>query len=252
MSDLLNAFNDHFELVFANTPELLDEVFRLRYRTICEDMQVPGYEPWRYPDGREVDTYDARSAHCLIRHRSTGQAAGCVRLILAPIDDPSQPFPIESVSGGRFDPAKVNPALLPRGDTAEISRLIVPRLLKNADGKVSPHRSPAFPFPVLGLLAAVMRLSSAHGVTHLYAIMEPLLNRLLRRFSLHFEPIAPPIEYHGVRQAHLGVVADVMSRAYRERREVWNLLTDAGRCAPEGNHWSTPDEPRVAVAAGQR
>jgi N-acyl amino acid synthase of PEP-CTERM/exosortase system len=252
LSDLLNAFNDHFELVFANTPELLDEVFRLRYRTICEEMHMPGYEPWRYPDGKEVDSYDARSVHCLIRHRSTGQAAGCVRLILALAHDPSQPFPIESATGRRFDPVKVDPAALPRRQTAEISRLIVPRLLKDADGKASAHRSPAFPFPVLGLLAAVMRLSYAHGVTHLYAIMEPFLNRLLRRFSLHFDPIAPPIEYHGIRQAHLGVVADVMNRAYRERREVWNLLTDAGRFAPGGNRWATLEEPRLVVSGGQR
>jgi len=246
LSDLLSTFNEHFELVLATTPALQDEVFRLRYRTICHEMGMPGYEAWRYPDGREVDEYDKDSVHCLLRHRPSRTAAGCVRLILCPAEDELRPFPIEDVAAVHFDPWKVSPSSLPRRQTAEISRLIVPKNVASMEGQATV-RPVAFPFPVLGLLAGVMRLSARHGVTHLYAIMEPLLNRLLRRFALHFEPIAPVVDYHGRRQAHLGVVAEVMGRAYRQKREVWDLLTEAGHYLPPGETWDGAASPSMAA-----
>lgn len=234
MSDLLNAFNDHFELVFATTPELMDQVFRLRYQVLCCQEQLPGFEPWRYPDGRETDAYDRHSVHCVLMNKRTSSVAGGVRLVLANPDDVTRHFPSEVAAAQYFDPSKINPWKLPRRQTAEISRLIIPKAHPASNG-TQPHRTPAFPFPVLGLLAGVIRLSAQEDVTHVYALMEPLLNRLLRRFSLHFDPVAPVIDYHGMRQAHLSILADVMFRTFHERKEVWDLLTDGGRFLPPGH-----------------
>jgi N-acyl amino acid synthase of PEP-CTERM/exosortase system len=170
----------------------------------------------------------------VLRNRRTGGIAGGVRLVLADPDDVTRPFPTEVAAAHYFDPKKINSAKLPRRRTAEISRLIIPKSVP-AGGSTQQHRPAAFPFPVLGLLAGVIRLSSEQGVTHIYALMEPLLNRLLRRFSLHFDPVAPVIDYHGMRQAHLSILADVMVRTFRERKEVWDLLTDRGRFLPPGH-----------------
>lgn len=250
LSDLLNAFNDHFELVFANTPELLDEVFRLRYQVLCCQAQLPGFEPSKYPDGRETDDFDRRSVHCVLRHRPSKQTAGSVRLILADPQDPQQPFPVERASARHFDPQRYDQRAVTRSRAAEISRLIVPR-------SGSPTRASSlagtsgFPFPVLGLFAGVVRIASERGVTHLYAMMEPVLNRLLRRFSLHFTPIAPVIEHHGMRQAHLALLRDLSLRTYHHRREVWKLLTDEGRHAPsDGVPSSDAGEPAHCCSAG--
>ena len=34
-NDMLNAFDGYFEVVIANTPELLEQAFRLRYTVLC-------------------------------------------------------------------------------------------------------------------------------------------------------------------------------------------------------------------------
>ena len=238
MSDLLSTFNEQFELIAPVPHALLDEVFRLRYQVFCCQAKVPDFEACNYPNGRETDDYDRHSTHCLLRHRATGKPAGCVRLVLADPNLPSKAFPVERAARNQFNIALCDPDRMPRQTTAEISRLIIPRAPTDTSGAAQLyHHVSAFPFPVLGLLAGVMRLSHLHTVTHLYASMEPLLNRLLRRFSLHFTPITPIIEHHGRRQAHLGVVAQVMGRAYRERREVWDLLTDRGRFLPVDGSW---------------
>jgi hypothetical protein len=86
--DLLTHFTKYFEILRADTPALLEELFRLRYQVYCQEGCLPGFDPADYPDGLEHDIYDYehRSVHCLLRHRPTGSNAGTVRLVLA---DPS-------------------------------------------------------------------------------------------------------------------------------------------------------------------
>lgn len=82
MNDLYKAFHKYFEVVIADTPSLLEVVFRMRYQKLCIDMSVPGYESSLYPDGQEKDNYDDHSSHVLIRHRQTNEYIGTTRLIM--------------------------------------------------------------------------------------------------------------------------------------------------------------------------
>ncbi|MGH8567684.1 MAG: GNAT family N-acyltransferase, partial [Gammaproteobacteria bacterium] len=99
--DLLTHFRKYFEILRADTPDLLEEAFRLRYEVYCGEGCLPGFDPLDYPDGLERDIYDYehRSVHCLLRHRSTGSNAGTVRLVLADPVQPDAPFPIEVAAG---------------------------------------------------------------------------------------------------------------------------------------------------------
>lgn len=50
-NDMLSAFDEYFEAITADTPELLEQAFRLRYVVLCTEARFPGFEAARYPDG---------------------------------------------------------------------------------------------------------------------------------------------------------------------------------------------------------
>ena len=43
MNDMVAAFNEYFEVVDAYSPELLREVFHLRYQVYCIEQRAPGF-----------------------------------------------------------------------------------------------------------------------------------------------------------------------------------------------------------------
>jgi len=139
MSINVARFNEYFDIVSANTPDLLAESYRLRYRVLCLEESVPGFEKQKYPDGMERDEYDASSVHSLLRYRTTGEFVGTVRLILSDPADVDRPFPIELHAAGDFDPKRIDIRRLPRGQTAEISRLVVPRSLRSLTVDITNH-----------------------------------------------------------------------------------------------------------------
>src|SRR5438045_6596230 len=93
--DFLSCYREHFEVVRASTPSLLDQAYRLRYQVYC--IENPYENPDEHADGREMDIYDDRSIHALLVHRRSGAVAGTVRVIL-PADTQGPPLPIKIVT----------------------------------------------------------------------------------------------------------------------------------------------------------
>lgn len=252
MTSLATIFGEHLSLAPARTAQEMTEIFRLRYSVYSKEVGLPGFEAWRFADGLETDEYDQRSVHYVMRHRPTGVLAGTVRLILADRNDITAPFPIEAFAGHAFDDPLSDIGQLPRATTAEISRLIIARPFRGrdlpgpsgtpdelcADVLGRRHLSPA----LLGLLAAIVRMSAANGITHWYAGMEPPLNRILHQVALRLRPIGPTVDYHGLRRPYLGVIDEVLAGSYRGNREVWELLTS------HGSVWPPPCEHEQASA----
>src|SRR5688500_9081421 len=121
MNDVVAAFHEYFEIIDADSPELLREVFRLRYHVLCREQRLPGFNASCYPDGYERDSFDNHSSHILLQHRPSGDFVGTARLILPDPGNPLKPFPIEQHT--HFDPTLFNIDSLNRFQTAEISRL---------------------------------------------------------------------------------------------------------------------------------
>lgn len=256
MDNLLTAFKKFFEIVPANTSQLQDQFFRLRYQVYSQEFRFPGLETWRFPDGREIDRYDKRSVYSLLYRRGSRDVVGGVRLVLCDPEDLSQPFPIEEHMGYYFDSKLIDPAQLPRNTTAEITRLILakrfrcrgkealyPHGMDNSSLESQLDNRRRFPHPVLGLIVALVRMSAQHGITHWYAGMEPRLNRFLQRFSADLKPIGPKVNYCGMRQPCLEVADDMLIRVFQENRAVWELVTD------EGKIWPVPQEESLKRAA---
>lgn len=246
---LCSAFETNFEVVVADSPALVKEVLALRYQVYCLER---GYEdPEKNSDGCERDEFDCRSVYGFVRHRRSARCIGAVRLVLCDTEEPESPFPVEAHCRDVFFPdASREIRSISRVRLGEISRFAVSRQFRRRYTEadyiqgISPH-VPYFdpdqpgsehrrmmPHVTLGLFAAVIRLSKIHGVTHWFAVMEPTLLRLLRRFGIHFPTIGPIVEYHGRRQPTLAVASELAERARGERPDVWDLVTDRGRELP--------------------
>jgi N-acyl amino acid synthase of PEP-CTERM/exosortase system len=247
VKDLISAFNEYFEVLLADTPELQREAYRLRYEVYCEEGCFPQFAcPSGDPDRLETDDYDHRSVHCVYRHRPSGSYAGTVRLVLVDPDDVGALFPLEEMTRQFFPSKAPQIETVPRNTLGEISRFLLHRRFRSRAGEaltthglITEFRPPTeadrrrhLPHAVIGLFVAVVRMSVEYGLTHWYAAMEPSLARLLRSFAIHFEPIGPVVEYYGPRQPFLGQVAEIVAAVRERHRELWELATDDGRMCP--------------------
>lgn len=231
VADFIPSYDRYFAVVRANTPELLELAYRLRYQVYC--VENPFEEPGHHSDGREVDEDDDRSAHALLLHRSSGAVAGTVRVIMPPLGGSHRELPIErSVSPA--DRLRFQSRLPNR--TAEISRFAVSKRFRrrggdglypdaafrqSGAGPAADHRR-LMPYITFGLLRAVLGICLEHRITHLAAMMEPALIRILFRLGLVFEPLGGLVEHHGWRQPCVARLADLIQRSRDGGSLLWH------------------------------
>ena len=243
MNDLVAAFNEYFEIIDANSPELLRDVFRVRYQVLCVEQRAPGFDPSSYPEQMESDEYDRHSSHILLVHRPSGAYVGTSRLILSDPFDACKPFPTERHM--LLDPALIDMGKLPRQRVGEISRLFVLRQfcrrkeelegqsgLTDIKSAVVQHQR-RFPHPVLALAVGIIRMSVKHNVNHWLSVMEPALNRLLGLYGLQLDPVGPLTEHHGRRRPYYVNLTKMLDRMHKDHNQIWELVTDYGRVSPK-------------------
>lgn len=237
---LLEIYDMFFEVVPATTPDLLEEAHRLRYQVYCVEN---GFESQAdNPGGLEMDEFDARACQSLLLHRATGTVAGTVRLIL-PDSRGGDTLPALSVSPTLGD---LGPEFLPRQYTGEISRFAIskefrrriedgrwPAVREECRGKVPAETNRrVLPHLTLGLMRALVKMSTENGVTHWCANVETPLLRLLKRLGIYFHASGPLVNFHGWRQPVYSSIEELSRVVYRSRPEVWDVITDQGRLVP--------------------
>jgi len=244
MQRITEAFHRYFRLVEPSTPELMKQVYALRYHVYCLETRFEA--PEKFPDELEKDQYDEQAVHSLIQHRETGLYAATTRLILADPEKIERPFPIELHS--RIDqPDKLQ--AIPRQHLGEVSRFCVsrdfkrradePGTLAGLPSDIGQHcwnddERRSFPVITLALVACLVRMTVEHGVTHWYAVMEPSLIRYLNKLGMHFTPIGPISDYHGQRIPCIIKVQDLIDGVNEKDQQEWELITDGGRFAKVG------------------
>lgn len=206
MEHLAQHFFTYFDLRRALTPDDIDIALRLRYAVYCEEL---GYEDKHaFPDGRELDPFDSRAAHCYLLHKQSGRTAGCFRLILSP--DGVSPLPFEQVCNGQFHIGPLAPETVSRTKFGEISRLAVHGdfrrrageqqspigIASDADGNPDSRH---YPMVAMGLFLGASALALNLGLERVYVMMEPRLARLLRSCGIVFTQVGDVIDYHGRR-----------------------------------------------------
>ncbi len=209
--NLASHFDRFFEAFPATDEATRREVFRLRFAVYCEEH---GYEaPSAFPDGEEHDAYDNDSSFALIRHRASGRAAGCVRLITNDRTADLR-FPFEQLCSGQLDPHFIDLVHLARDRMGEISRLAVHqdfRRRRNDGGDSSLAASDAqaseiyyggvrrYPLVAMGLFLSASALALNAGLEQALVVMEPRLARLLGGAGIPFTQVGAVITYRGRR-----------------------------------------------------
>ena len=231
----LENFRTLFEVVEARTPAELEAAYRLRYQVYC--IENPFERREDNPGERETDRFDWHSVHSILVHRASQDVIGTLRLVLPlgralPIQE-LEPSPLDFFEGH-----------LPLETTAEVSRFAVSKDFRRRQGEErypdvswqgpdgSQNAAPMrrlMPYLSVGLLQGALKLSLRHGVTHMCAIIDPSLLRLLGRFGLHFQPIGEPVNYHGVRQPCIAELDALLHSAAEEQPDIWALGTEDGK-----------------------
>ena len=255
MNDLCELFLQYFDIVTDDDPAVMDEAAKLRYQVYCIENTFE--DAYRFTDGKEVDEYDRRSVHGIVRHRQQGITAASVRLVLPDKDTPEALFPIEKNCAQSFQSCQAFINGIPRSSIAEISRFAVSKHFKRRMGEacnpagVGPdpdryakpdiNKRRVIPHLIIGLFAAIVKMSAENGVSHWYAVMDISLLRLLARFGIDFRPLGGLVDYHGLRQPCFGAVDDVLAGIWKKRPDIWRLITD------DGAKWPAPAEHRLNV-----
>lgn len=206
-SNLGDKFQQWFELIPAFDEATLDQVFRLRHEVYCRDL---GWEPLR-EDGRESDEFDRHSFHCLLRSRSSGEAVGCTRLIVARPEAPHHPLPFETSCAAVLDRSTIDPTRMPRHMLGEVSRLAVANTFRQRKGEATtsasltdddfsaPGPNSRFPFIPVSLYLGAAAMAVRLGVENVFVLTEPRLASHFVRIGFDIHAVGGPIEHRGLR-----------------------------------------------------
>ncbi|MGR8999984.1 MAG: PEP-CTERM/exosortase system-associated acyltransferase [Gammaproteobacteria bacterium] len=240
--NIIDHFNQHFEMVPAISDELKNEVYKLRYQVYCvENGNKTGFKnPVELPEGVEFDEYDSHSSHYLIRHRKLGIFMATTRLILLDPRNQEKPFPFEIHS--RIE--NVNLVRdISRHKMAELSRFCVSKEFRrrkneqhllttnDADSKVGflQYEQRSSSYLTLALFACAIKMSSENDIHYWYALMEPALKRLVSALGINFVGIGPLVNFYGTRQPCMIKVADLLDSVAKKDVDYWNMLTNNGQ-----------------------
>lgn len=228
---LVADFQRYFSVELATSQAQFEETFGVRYRVYCEEF---GYEPKeRFPDGLERDDFDARSWHCLVRHRGSGLAAGCVRLVYC---DEGQDLPLERFCRAAVDASDLEELERHRAVAAEVSRLAVDGRFRRRPGEdatryghvtaldVSHREARTFSLVAVAAYLSACAVSALDGREVVYAMMEPFLPRLLKRSGIYFNPAGREIDYHGLRAPYMIRTEDALGSMLPELRSLYQAV----------------------------
>ena len=207
-ASLAEKFLHYFEVELATSTAQKTAAFEVRYRVYCEEF---GYEPGeRFPEKAEFDEYDDRSLHCLIRQKSSGDVAGCVRLVPAS-DDAGELLPFEKYCAESVDKVFVGNLKAERSKMAEVSRLAVDGAFRRRSGEAatrygdieamdcSAAEKRTFSLIAISGFLACAALADLSGRSDVFAMMEPFLPRLVKRSGICWQQAGKTIQYHGDR-----------------------------------------------------
>jgi N-acyl amino acid synthase of PEP-CTERM/exosortase system len=224
-------FSRYFELILAESPQLQDEVFRIRHQVYCEELSYERVTP----DGRELDEYDRHSKHLLLRTVNTGVRVGCTRLVLQRPEQPSFPLPFERACTATIDRRLIDPAALPRDSIAEVSRLAVVREFRRRKGEertkdgaavidYGTPKQPRFPYIQLGLFLGAVALARQLGIKTIFFLTEPRLSRHFEKLGFPVQQIGGPIGHRGVRVPSMASVDETINGLRFYMRPIYKVV----------------------------
>ncbi|MDP4536347.1 PEP-CTERM/exosortase system-associated acyltransferase [Alkalimonas collagenimarina] len=233
-------FFQYFDVLIANSLELKQEAYAIRYQVYCEEL---GFEDKTFFIRQlELDDFDLHSVHFLIRHKASGQFAGTVRLILPrdPILHSDQLLPIEHYCKTILHPSTEHLYLSARR-CAEVSRLAVrAEFRRRPDEQYKTHVSVipqewdprCFPFISVGLyLSIAAYFVESTELESVMALMEPRLARHLSRVGIYFNQVGSVIDFNGQRAPFVVEKASLIANLKDDIRVLFEHIRQGVQCS---------------------
>lgn len=190
---LIEDFERYFRIELVTTEAQEKQAYGVRYRVYCEEFNYEAID--LFPDKMETDEFDQQSEHCLIIHKATERAAGCVRLV--PVDTNYQKglLPLEKFCKDSLDTEIIDSLNIERKTVCEISRLAVDTAFRRRPGEeatrfggldsidCTKQEQRTFSLIALSAFLAGGALTYLTNKTNVFAMMEPFLPRLLNPSS---------------------------------------------------------------------
>ncbi|OLO06167.1 PEP-CTERM/exosortase system-associated acyltransferase [Salinicola socius] len=210
-SETPNAeFLRNFKFLLATNDHDRARVFTLRHRVFCEEL---GFFSLDLTDRLEQDAFDANSLHCLVEHRNTGLAIGCLRVVMGnDFTGRISTLPVEKHCRDLGVAINLDLNEINRESLCEISRVAIPRFFRSGGKDESlatelerwvfgQHDRQDFFMTGVALNLCATALSGISERYHVLAMIEPRFQRLLARVGLRFEQVSPTVELLGLRAA---------------------------------------------------
>ena len=211
--------------MIGDDPVLLEQSYRLRYQVYCVERHFLNADD--YPDGREMDDFDAVSVHVGALD-SDGELAGTARVVLpTPLGYPLSHY------CAFFPEVRLD---APGMRVVECSRTMISR------DYVPRSRTE----PFLTIMRGVIQQAKVAGATHMIAATESGLLRLLVRHGMPWRVAGPATDYFGA-----GVSPTIMSLAELDQATLSGRYRSLDRF-PVGwapNRWPDFHEPAGMGAA---
>ncbi|PVV15996.1 MAG: hypothetical protein B6D77_01385 [gamma proteobacterium symbiont of Ctena orbiculata] len=241
---LVRNFSTYFNPLYAATRHQRRFSYTIRYQVYAEEL---GWEPLN-EKRLERDECDDYAHHCLLEHKRTGDIAGCVRLVIPPAGNnharlPFQLHDIDLIS-------TENLSRFTQGSVGEISRLAVPSCFRrraHEAGKpfILDTHNPTlfteeerrnFPNISIGLYLSAIAMVDICNLDLVLVVMEPRLQRHLKRYGLQFQQISTPFELRGERALYELPGSELTQHMNPQIRTLYDFIHDE----LENQPWQRP------------
>jgi N-acyl amino acid synthase of PEP-CTERM/exosortase system len=232
IASFAEGYRRYFEIVPATTETLRWHNYHIRHEVYCREF---GFGPIR-ADEIEVDAYDARSVHCLVRALASQEFVGCSRIVLTDPASPAAPLPFEQIAGHLIDRSILDPSRMDRARIGEISRMAVVNQYRRRKGE---HQWPfsiddsfgdngrvRLPYMTFGLLLAMIVLARWKGIGTLFMLAEPPLAAGIAHLGIELHMIGSAVDHRGMRVPAALFVDEIVAHMDARIRPLFDTISE--------------------------
>mgnify|MGYP000379603108 CR=1 FL=1 len=231
---LIDDFERYFRVELVTTEKQARQAYSVRYRVYCKEFNYEATD--LFPEKMETDEFDEQSLHCLIIHKATNSAAGCVRLVPVCESHENGLLPLEKFCKNSLDTELIDSFDIKRSAACEISRLAVDAAFRRRPGEgatrfggiksidCSQDEQRTFSLIALSAFLAGGALTYITQKTNVFAMMEPFLPRLLKRTGIVFDRVGDDMDYHGIRAPYFITPQSAMENIQPDIKEMYEWV----------------------------
>ncbi|MBE0434626.1 MAG: PEP-CTERM/exosortase system-associated acyltransferase [Methylomicrobium sp.] len=209
---LCEHYQNYFYTVKANTPDLLEQAYHVRYQVYCKELKK--LSPNSENEFQESDEWDDDAVHGLLFYKRDKKPIGNIRIITLE-GGSEKKLPIELYYKKEFDFRDSGITSLKEGKAGEVSRMaLISRFRRRPSDKdhslnnymrENDHENRRFSTNYLPMCLTFSSISLMleHALDYGIALMEPRLARLLVRFGVELKQIGQPVDHFGIRAPFL-------------------------------------------------